>query len=74
MMGIMLRLLRRIREKNDDALPPGVMGLSPSDVSVVYVEATENGPNFKTLRVDQDGEFLDRWPKGFFRERSKELF
>ena len=71
---IMLRLLRRIREKNDGTLPPGVMGLSPPDVSVVYVEATESGPNFKTQRVDQDGEFLGSWPNGFFRERSKELF
>lgn len=71
---IMLRLLRRIREKNEGTLPPDIMGLSPSGVSVVYVEATENGTEFQALRIDADGEFLDRWPKGFFRERAKELF
>ncbi|MDA9347145.1 DUF3696 domain-containing protein [bacterium] len=71
---IMLRLLRRIREKNDDSLPPDIIGLSPSDVSVVYVEARESGTEFQALRVDETGEFLDRWPKGFFRERAKELF
>ena len=71
---IMLRLLRRIREKNEESLPPDITGLSPSDVSVVYVEATDSGTEFQALRVDADGEFLDRWPKGFFRERAKELF
>lgn len=71
---IMLRLLRRIREKNEESLPPDITGLSPSDVSVVYVEARESGTEFQALRVDETGEFLDRWPKGFFRERAKELF
>ena len=71
---IMLRILRRIREKNEESLPPDITGLSPSDVSVVYVEATDSGTEFQALRVDADGEFLDRWPKGFFRERAKELF
>ena len=27
-----------------------------------------------TLRVDREGEFIDRWPKGFFEERAEELF
>jgi len=25
-------------------------------------------------RVDSEGEFIDRWPKGFFDERAEELF
>ena len=49
----------------DDALPPGTLGFSPYYISVVFVEATQSGPSFRALRVDQDGEFLDRWPKGF---------
>jgi hypothetical protein len=24
--------------------------------------------------VDKEGEFIDRWPKGFFEERAEELF
>jgi AAA ATPase domain/AAA domain, putative AbiEii toxin, Type IV TA system len=71
---IMLRLLRRIREKNDNELPPGTYGLSPEDLSVVYVEATKSGPIFRNLRVGDDGEFIDRWPRGFFEERAEELF
>ena len=71
---IMLRLLRRIRETTDDELPPGVAGLSPEDLSVIYVESADEGVRFRSLRVDAEGEFLDRWPRGFFEERAGELF
>jgi len=71
---IMLRLLRRIREQNDGELPPMTIGLEPADLSVIYVEATKEGPVFKKLGVDEDGEFTDPWPKGFFEERAEELF
>lgn len=71
---IMLRLLRRVREQSENELPPGILGLTPNDLSVVYVEATEQGPVFKKLRVSEDGDFVDNWPKGFFEERAEELF
>lgn len=71
---IILRLLRRIRETTDDELPPGVTGLSADDLSVIYVEDTDDGVRFRTLRIDEEGEFLDRWPHGFFEERAGELF
>lgn len=71
---IMLRLLRRIRECNEGELPPGVIGLKPSDLSVIYVEGTDEGVQFRSLRVDEEGEFRDHWPKGFFEERAGELF
>jgi energy-coupling factor transporter ATP-binding protein EcfA2 len=71
---IMLRLLRRIRETTQSELPPGVLGLSPDNLSVIYVENGESGVQFRPLRVDGDGEFIDRWPKGFFEERAEELF
>lgn len=71
---IMLRLLRRIREESAGNLPPGVRGLTPSDLSVVYVESSGDGVRFVPLRVARDGDFLDRWPKGFFEERAEELF
>lgn len=70
----MLRLLRRVREQSENELPPGILGLTPNDLSVVYVEATEQGPVFKKLRVSEDGDFVDNWPKGFFEERAEELF
>ena len=71
---IILRLLRRIMEQTEDELPPGTIGLSCDDISVVYVENRPQGVCFRTLRVDNNGEFLDQWPHGFFEERSGELF
>jgi predicted ATPase len=71
---ILLRLLRRIRERTDNELPPGVTGLEPENLSVVYVESDEQGVRFRPLRVDADGEFRDQWPNGFFEERAGELF
>ena len=71
---IMLRLLRRIREATDGDLPPGAIGLLPEHLSVIYVENDGDGARFRPLRVDREGEFIDRWPKGFFDERAEELF
>jgi predicted ATPase len=71
---IMLRLLRRIRETTENELPPGALGLSAKDLSVIYVESTDEGVRFRPLRVDPEGEFIDRWPTGFFEERGEELF
>lgn len=71
---IMLRLLRRIRETSEGELPPGAPSMAPGDLAVIYVETTELSVSFSGLRVDKDGEFIDRWPRGFFEERSEELF
>lgn len=71
---LILRLLRRIRETSDGDLPEGHPGLRPEDVSVVYLERTKDGTQAHHLRIDETGEFVDRWPKGFFEERAKELF
>lgn len=71
---IMLRLLRRIRETTESELPPGITGLSANDLAVIYVENVDADVRFRPLRVDRDGEFVDRWPKGFFEERVEELF
>jgi AAA ATPase-like protein/putative AbiEii toxin of type IV toxin-antitoxin system len=71
---IMLRLLRRMRETTEEELPPGVTGLNTDDLSVIYVESTDEGARFLSLAVDQHGEFQNRWPHGFFEERVAELF
>lgn len=60
---LILRLLRRIRETT----------LRPDQVSVIYVENGEQGMKLSQLRIDESGEFIDRWPKGFFAERRREL-
>jgi predicted ATPase len=71
---LILRLLRRIREAHDGSLPQGHPGLRPDDLSVLYLERGEGGSVVHQLRVDETGEFVDRWPKGFFEERAAELF
>ena len=71
---IMLRLLRRIREQTEEELPPGILGLTQDDLSVIYVESGPDGVRFQSLRVAPDGDFVDHWPQGFFEERAEELF
>ncbi len=71
---LILRLLRRIRETTEGTLPANTRSLRPDQVSVIYVEQTEQGVQLSHLRIDETGEFIDRWPKGFFEEREDELF
>lgn len=71
---ILLRLLRRIRERTENELPPGVAGLAAEALAVIYVEGDGQEVRFRPLRVDADGEFRDKWPNGFFEERAGELF
>jgi predicted ATPase len=71
---LLLRLLRRIRETNENRLPPNSLALTPDKISVIYLEQTIEGMKLTQLRIDETGEFLDRWPKGFFEERAEELF
>jgi hypothetical protein len=58
-----LRLQRRVRERT----------LSPDDVSVVYVSRGPNGATVQPLRLDEEGDFMDDFPGGFFPERLREL-
>jgi predicted ATPase len=71
---ILLRLLRRIRETSTGELPGGHPGLTPDQVSVVCVEKVDGSVHAYPLRIDKTGEFMDRWPRGFFEERAEELF
>lgn len=71
---LILRMLRRIRETAEDLLPPGKWPLTPKNLAVWYVEQREKGVKTHRLRIDEEGEFIDKWPKGFFSERMEELF
>lgn len=70
---LLLRMLRRIREK---ALPndPDRRTIGKDDLSVYYVERTENGTEYIPLHVTEDGDFENEWPQGFFDERDDEFF
>jgi predicted ATPase len=71
---LILRLLRRIREKTENEVPPGAIGIEPIEVAVIYVQSTDSGVQLVQLPIDKSGEFTVRWPKGFFPERAEELF
>lgn len=61
---LILRLMRRIREGK----------ISPDDIGVVFVEPLARGSRFIELRIDEDGDFIDEWPGGFFEESFHEKF
>lgn len=62
---LMLRIQRRMREG----------ALDPHDVSVIYVDQDQAGQaTVSALELNEQGEFLDEWPHGFFDDRLEELF
>lgn len=70
---LMLRLLRRIRETGEKTVPED-KSLKPEELSIYFIEQGDEGISCHFIRVDQEGDFIDRWPKGFFNERVKELY
>ena len=68
---LILRLLRRIRER----LPrTSHLHLRSEDLSLVYLHPTKAGSEVHLIRVDENGDFLDPWPAGFFEDRYEDLF
>jgi hypothetical protein len=62
--NLILRLQKMIRKKE----------LDHEDVAVIYVDKDPNGSCCFKLRLDEDGDFLDEWPDGFFEESYNEIF
>lgn len=71
---LMLRFLKRIRETAEGELPPDMPELDPARLAIYYIESTTEGSQLVHIRVSEEGEFIDRWPSGFFEERYEELF
>lgn len=70
---LILRVLRRIRQTTENELVDDAPAFAGDKLCVLYVEANVGGVRVRRLRVDERGEFVDRWPKGFFAERMEEL-
>lgn len=68
---LILRLLRRIRETYNEENPLDKK-ITPEDVSVVYLNATDDGVKVIHYEVTEDGDFTKDWPQGFFEERYEE--
>ena len=60
---LVLRMQRLVREGT----------LVPEDISILYVSRGKNGSHVERLHLDNDGDFIDEWPGGFFPERLREL-
>ena len=72
---LLLRVLRRIRQTSEGKLQDRELQCPPEAVAVLYFAPQEDGSTqVHHLRVTRGGDFMDRWPDGFFEERSRELF
>lgn len=61
---LILRLQRRIRKQ---VIPP-------SDLFVIYVTRRGGESRCHSLQLDEEGDFIDDWPEGFFEDGFKEMF
>lgn len=72
---LLLRVLKRLRQSGNATGIDPELHIEPDQVAILYFEPQPSGTTkVKRLRVSADGEFLDRWPRGFFTERDEELF
>ncbi len=71
---LILRILKRIRQTTEGELPEDIEPVSPEHVSITYLEPGPGGVTSRRIEVDKEGEFVQRWPHGFFTERGEELF
>jgi predicted ATPase len=72
---LILRVLRRIREKTEGINISKNIYIENSEVNIYYFEPLDSGfTRVKKIRIDKFGELLDIWPGGFFSEREGELF
>jgi predicted ATPase len=68
---LILRLLRRIRETSHNENPLN-KNVSPNDISVVYLNPSDDGVKVIHNKVTSEGDFEKDWPQGFFEERYEE--
>ena len=66
-----MRLLRSSANRIDDVIKP----IDFESIAILYFQPQGNGTTIiKRLRLSPDGQFVDRWPGGFFEERYKDIF
>lgn len=72
---LLLRVLRRIRETHMGRLDRSERKITPDEVMIYYFDPQLDGTTEVTeIPVNEFGDFLKPWPKGFFEERGKDLF
>jgi predicted ATPase len=48
--------------------------VAPEDIAVHFLERSPEGPRIRRIEIDEDGDFIDEWPGGFFEESYREKF
>lgn len=72
---MILRILKRIRQTSLGKIIDPELRCQPEAVSILYFDPQDDGTtSVHQLRVTRGGDFMDRWPRGFFEERNAELF
>ena len=72
---LLLRLLKRIRQTSSGIPMDDEQKFTPDNLCILYFNPHLNGEtSIHQIRVSAEGDFLDRWPHGFFPERDQELF
>jgi predicted ATPase len=72
---MLLRILKRIRQTSTGQVNDPELRCQPEAVAVLFFEPKEDGTTeVHQLRITRGGDFMDRWPRGFFDERNAELF
>lgn len=69
---LILRLRKRIRQNTDNEVPLGLKAFRHNEVIINYLEPSKDGVKVRRIRMDEDGEFREPWPNGFFHERLDE--
>lgn len=71
---LLLRVLRRIRQTANGPTADPELRCHAEAVSILYFEPLPDGSTkVRPIRVSRSGDFMDRWPHGFFAERDREL-
>ena len=68
---VLLRLMRRIRQSNDQAAEYRVL---PECVSVAFFENEDGVLRVRNIKIDANGEFIGPWPDDFFDLEFNERF
>lgn len=71
---LILRMLRRIRETTRNEGIEESLKLLTAELGVYYISPDESGSKVIQVELTEDGDFKGYWPRGFFADRSKELF
>lgn len=72
---LMLRMLRRMRDTENDRPSSKELPLTPKDIAIYYFEPQVTGGTYVIKQaVTPLGDFYHDWPRGFFADRDKDLF